>query len=221
MDQETIQKIATEIVKHLPDYPWALLAVQTLLMLVAAALGPFLVEYFKTRGKHLATKADFDEVLSQVRANTELVETVRAEVSQKDWARREWTNLRRIKLEELLNQMHECEQYAESRASKAVEGKIWEGADPQPKLDSLGTLYFPELGKQIDNFSVAYRNQLIASGALGQAVIRAGSDNSARKAAYDEFGVASKDRLFRRLAAADELRDAAREVLIKILGVEG
>src|SRR5215467_9951734 len=220
MDQETIQKIATEIASHLP-YPWALLVVQTLLMVAAAALSAFFVEYLKTRGKHLATKADFDEVLSQVRANTELVETIRAEVSQKDWAKREWTNLRRIELEELLNQMHECEQYADRRRTKEIAGEIFEEPDPQPKLASLGTLYFPELRKKIGNFSMAYREQLIAAAALGVAKGRAGLDKTAHQAAHDEFSAGFNERLRRTLEAADELKDAARKLLVEIVGVDG
>jgi hypothetical protein len=60
------------------------------------------VSYFRTRGQNLATKHDFEELQKQLKANTELVETIKSEVSQRDWAQREWTNLRRVKLEALL-----------------------------------------------------------------------------------------------------------------------
>jgi hypothetical protein len=97
LDEVAIQKIAAEVVRHLPSYPWVLLAVQLVLTLAAAGIGSFLGEYLRTRGKNLATKADFDSLQDQLRANTELVETIKAEVGQKDWAQREWTNLRRTK----------------------------------------------------------------------------------------------------------------------------
>jgi hypothetical protein len=218
MDQDTIQKIAAEVAKHLPSFPWALLVVQTVLMVFAAALGAFFSEYFKTRGKHLATKADFDGMLSQVRANTEVIETIKAEVSQKDWAKREWTNLRRIKLEELLDRMHECAEHTEHRRSRAIEGKVWEGFDPQPKLDTLGALYFPELERQITNFSLAYRDQLTTVGTLGLAVLR--SDDSVREAAFADFRASFQPSLSRMIVAADELKDAARKLLIEIVGIE-
>jgi hypothetical protein len=63
MDQETIQKLAAEIVRHLPSYSWGLLAIQLGLTLLAAGAGAFFAEYFKTRGKSFATKADFESLL--------------------------------------------------------------------------------------------------------------------------------------------------------------
>ena len=38
----------------------------------------------------------------QLKANTELVETLKSDVGQKDWAKREWTNLRRRVLVEIM-----------------------------------------------------------------------------------------------------------------------
>jgi hypothetical protein len=221
MDQETIAKIAAEIARHLPSYPWALLALQTVLMLAAAAGGAFFGEYLKTRGKHLATKADFDDVMSQLRANTHLVETIRAEVAQKDWAKREWTNLRRIKLEELLDQMHACDVYTNRRRNRAIEGKLLEEPDPQPKMRSLGALYFPELATQIRDYTIAYSAQLTAALALGRAVVEAGSDESARGAAYIRFGEGFDAALCDMNTATAKLTDAARKLLVEIAGVEG
>jgi hypothetical protein len=51
MDQETIQKIAAEVVRLLPSYAWVLLLVQAGIMAAAAAAGAFFGEYLKTRGK--------------------------------------------------------------------------------------------------------------------------------------------------------------------------
>ena len=61
----------------------AFLVVQSALMLIAAAAGAFLGEYLKTRGKNLATKADFESLSDQLRASTEMVETIKAEIGQK------------------------------------------------------------------------------------------------------------------------------------------
>ena len=120
MDEVTIQKIAAEVARHLPSYTWMLLLVQVVILGAAAAVGAFFGEYLKMRGKNLATKADFDSLQDQLRANTELVETIKAEVGQKDWAQREWTNLRRTKLEALLEKMHDCETYLDQLSSTAI-----------------------------------------------------------------------------------------------------
>ena len=91
MDQETVRRIAEEVAR-LSGYPWSFLAIQVIVTLVAAGVGAFLAEYLKTRGRHLATTADFDRLQNELRANTRLVETVKAEVGLKDWAAREWRN---------------------------------------------------------------------------------------------------------------------------------
>jgi hypothetical protein len=97
MDKDTIQQIAAEVVARLPitGYDWLPLVVQTILMLVVAVGAALSGPYLMTRAKQLATKHDFDELQTQLKANTELVEMIKSEVSQRDWAQREWTNIRR------------------------------------------------------------------------------------------------------------------------------
>src|SRR5262245_58921177 len=111
-----------------------LLLVQVVILGAAAAVGAFFGEYLKMSGKNLATKADFESLQDQLRANTELVETIKAEAGQ-NWAKRERTNLRRIKLEELMEQMHECVAVLERLGSRAVVGDCEAGRrDPVAPL---------------------------------------------------------------------------------------
>ena len=113
---------------------------------LVSALTALGVSYFRTRGQNLATKHDFDELQRQLKANTEIVETIKSEVSQLDWAQRERATLRRLKLEALLEKMHECEVSLDRRLDMAVEGKA---APPErdylKELDAMATLYLPEL----------------------------------------------------------------------------
>jgi|SRR5262249_8710422 len=142
MDPATIQQIAAEVARHLPSYAWMQLLVAMLLMAIAGAVGAFFGEYFRTRGKNLATKADFESLQDQLRANTELVETIKAEVGQKDWAAREWINLRRTKLEALLEKMHDCEVYLDVLRKRCVDGEeVPRDRDPMSELDTIATLY--------------------------------------------------------------------------------
>src|SRR6185312_5510532 len=106
MDEATIKQIASAIASQLPASSIGLIVIQLGFIAAAAAIGAFFGEYFKTKGKNLATKQDFEDLKGQLRANTELVERVKAEISREDWASREWTNLRRVKLEELLEKAH-------------------------------------------------------------------------------------------------------------------
>jgi hypothetical protein len=160
MDQETIQKLAAEIVRYLPSYPWGLLAVQVVLTLLAAAAGAFFGEYFKTRGKNFATKADFDSLLEQLRANTELVEGIKAEVGQKDWAKREYRNVRRIKLEELLVKKGDCDAYLDRLRAKTIEAEYLNDRQPDSDLRMLAALYFPELHDAVGSCVKVFREEL-------------------------------------------------------------
>jgi hypothetical protein len=115
LDPDTIRKIALEVVRLLPGYgwTWTQLLLQVLVTGLAAALAAWGSAYLKTRAQNLATKQDFDELQRQLAANRQVVETIKAEVGQRDWAQREWTNLRRTKVA-LLNKAHECRAYLES-----------------------------------------------------------------------------------------------------------
>src|SRR6476619_6060836 len=104
MDKDIIQQIAAEVVRRLPygDRPWLFLLVIVAVMALVAGLAAFIGAFLKTKGEHFATKRDFDELHKQLRANTELVETIKSEVAQKDWAQREWTSIRSLKLDALI-----------------------------------------------------------------------------------------------------------------------
>ena len=54
MDADTIQKIAEETAKHIPQLPWSLLVIQVVLIVTSASIGAYFGEYLKTKGKNLA-----------------------------------------------------------------------------------------------------------------------------------------------------------------------
>jgi hypothetical protein len=220
MDEATIQKIATEVARHLPSYAWVLLLVQVVILAAAAAVGAFFGEYFKTRGKNLATKADFDSLQNQLRANTRLVETIKAEVGQKDWAQREWTNLRRTKLEALLEKMHDCETYLDQHTNRFLEGKSIDDQqrDHLNELSAIGALYFPELQEEVSRFYLTGKTQIVAGLQLSQALGSAGDNLAARQNAINNFQ--QKFSHVELAEARSALTDAARRLLVSIMGVD-
>jgi len=54
-----------------------LIILNVVIAALVSALTALGVSYFRTRGQNLATKHDFDELSKQLRANTELVETIK------------------------------------------------------------------------------------------------------------------------------------------------
>jgi hypothetical protein len=81
MDKNIIQQIATEVVAQLPlgDRYWMYmyLVINVAVVAIAAALAAWFRSFLKTKGQNFATKRDFDELQRQLKANTELVETIK------------------------------------------------------------------------------------------------------------------------------------------------
>jgi len=190
MDKVTIQEIATEVVARLPygDRYWLFLLVNMIVVALVGVLAVLGTSYFRTRGQNLATRHDFVELQKQLKANTELVETIKAEVGQKDWAQREWANLRRIKLEELMEKIHDCEAVLDRLKSRAIEGDFEAGErDPVSQLDAIRTLYFPKLGNEVYRFSRNWRALTVIGLNHASAVKSMGADLNAYQTAHDTF----------------------------------
>jgi hypothetical protein len=220
MDAETIRRIAAEIA-HNMSYPWSFLAVQAVLMVLAAAAGTYFGSYLKERGKNLATAADFGQLQQQLSATTQMVETIKTEISQKDWINREWTNLRRIKLEELLENAGKCESTSTRHRNSCIDGKYFdEQDDPGDDFRTLWTLYFPEL-KEAGAYLDAYRHRRSENGILGMEMLEAGDDRALCDQVLKKFRLKSEESFPKFLQARRELESAARNLLIQIVGLNG
>jgi hypothetical protein len=219
MDKETIQQIAAQVVAQLPL--GLLMIVKVVIGVLVSALTALGVSYFRTRGQNLATKNDFEELQKQLKANTELVETIKSEVSQRDWAQREWTNLRRVKLEALLEKMHESETYLDRLRSSCNRGEpLNDKHDPTNELDAIGKLYFPELSKAVSVFYLISKNMSVTALDLGQAMNKAGNDLDARQSAYDTYNPQFLALYEQLVLARNDLTAAARSLLERIMNVD-
>jgi hypothetical protein len=223
MDKVTIQEIATEIVARLPygDRYWLFLLVNVIVMALVGVLAVLGTSYLRTRGQNLATKHDFDELQKQLRANTELVETIKSEVGQKDWAQRQWTNLRRTKLEELVEKMHDCEAFLDQLRRRAVKGELEMGErDPMGPLQTIGDLYFLELRSEVYRFASKWRELAMMGMDHALAVSAMGAEPDAYRAAHKIFREQWASGYKQLLEARHELTTAARHLLVSIMGVE-
>jgi hypothetical protein len=216
MDHQMIQAIATEVAKHLPTYSWTMLAIQVVVMLLAAGVGAFFGEYLKTRGKHLATRADFADLQRQLEANTKLVAEVRSEVAQKEWTAREWANLRRLKIEALLEKMNECRAYVERYQHSALEGKLLRERDPITDLETIAELYLPELNVATKAFSDVLRDQVFEAGKLAAKLANISAESERSQLKFDYGWQVAKTK--KSSESSKVLTDAARGLLVKIMG---
>jgi hypothetical protein len=219
MDKDTIQQIAAQVVAQLPL--GLLMIVNVVIAALVSALTALGVSYFRTRGQNLATKHDFEELQKQLKANTELVETIKSEVSQRDWAQREWTNLRRVKLEALLEKMHESEAYLDRLRSSCNRGEpLDDKRDPINELDAIGTLYFPELRNAVSDFYQRSKGIAVTALDLGQAISKAGNDLDARQSVYDTYNLRFPALYNELVYARHDLTTAARSLLERIMNVD-
>jgi hypothetical protein len=217
MDKETIQQIATEVVARLP-FGARYSVVYGVITVLIAGLGVWFGSFLKAKGQNFATKQDFNELKRQLKENTELVETIKSEVSQRDWAQREWTNLRRIKLEAVLEKMHECEVFLDQRRDAALQGKAGTSSNCIFELEAIATLYFPELKNEVDQFARTCRKDHIEIVKFGQAVLNARGDKTSEDAAVEGYKSQWNFEEFR--LGQNTLIAAARSLLERIMNVD-
>jgi hypothetical protein len=210
---DKLQIVLTNIAAVVP--PWVL---QGLLTVVAAAIGSFGGAYLKTRGTNLATKADFATLQSQLRANTELTEEIKAEVRT---TQQEWTNLRRFKLEALLNKLCECEEHLNEHRNDSMDGKVANVRELGPQLDTIQTIYFPELVNEVRSYLYIYYTAIRDGSSLAQALLEARSDENLKQRAREEYAATVTHLEFstKRRVAVDELKSSTRKLLMEIMGV--
>jgi hypothetical protein len=206
MDQDTIQKIAQEVAKHLPNYSWQLLAAQVMFMIFAFGGGIFCGVHLRTRAKNAAFKDDLS-VQPQLRSN--MVETIREEIRQEDWINREWANLRRMKLETLLTKVHDCEHFLDQLHNATLK----DHRDPMPELEVVTTLYFPELKIEVEAYLDQCRAKRIS---VSEPSSQAGKLD-ALLLSTQKIGPHVNQTEFE--AARDRLSTAARNLTTQIMGV--
>lgn len=149
--QKLSEAIVSEVLHHLPFQSWwAALLLEIIATVAAAGIGTYIGALLKIKGANLATRLDFDTLKQQLSDNTKLVETIKADVAQKDWVMREWQSTRRQKLEQLLEKRHECDAFLD-KLSDLKKGRI-PHPDPSHQLHTLVTLYLPELANETDAY---------------------------------------------------------------------
>lgn len=224
MDKEVIKQIAEAVAAQLSTHSTMVFIVQAILLIAAGAAGAFFGEFLRSKGKHLATKADFESLKEQLHANTKLVETVKAEVNREDWALREWTNLRRLKLEELLKLRGDCHTYLDRYQAAAFRVEGFNEHSPIQDFEVTAALYFPELQEQTHDFLAWCHRLNIATSHLSRDMARAGAggplhDSSLFEEASEKFNTVLTQDYPRLVNSGRDLIAAARKLLTHIMGV--
>src|SRR3990172_5886370 len=142
--------VASEIVNQTiwENYKFYLLV--TAISLVSGAVAAFFVPYLKKRGENLATKADFVEILQQLKATTTLAEGIKSDINAKLEEEHNIRALAREKMEALFEQTFELELWLERTRSNALEGTTPDiSASPMAKIEMYQSIYFKELSTEV------------------------------------------------------------------------
>ena len=217
MDDQTVRNLAEQLSHYLPGYSWSDLILQVVIIVIAAGIGAFCGEYLRNRGRHLATRADFSSLQQQLRANTEMIAQVESSIAQRDCAQREWAVLRRQKLETLLQKAHTFDDYLERAVDLSFDGRLITELSPEGEIATLGVLYIPELQRELTVLLERGAQSLKEIQTFARAIAAAKDDPANR----DEILKKHRETIMRPefKAAVDELRTAARPVLLKISGL--
>ncbi|KAF1717926.1 hypothetical protein CSC74_03195 [Pseudoxanthomonas yeongjuensis] len=123
---------------------WRFYVLWGLMTLVTAAIGAYAGAYFRKRGEVAAIRSDFQELTRQLRDNTRLTEQIRTDFAHQDWATREWKTLRRVKAEELLNEVRDAMNTFREQGENHLFHELKLFHTIGKKAHTLALLYFPE-----------------------------------------------------------------------------
>jgi hypothetical protein len=218
MSEALIREIAEKIAHEQLIAQWPIYLLMAAISLIIGFLAPLLNGYAKKRGETLATKADFEELLTQLKTTTAVAEEVKVQVSHADWAAREYKTIRRSKLEELLQTIHEAEEWL----YKYQDFHLYERAEPTgsllPKIERLSGLYFAELKPLAQTYCQLHRSMVIDILNASQELIGKGKTHQARLEVDHKFRQVWQQKNSQQLANIAAIEDAASRLMTTLVG---
>lgn len=157
MNPAALQKLVADAITDNVFLNWrfytALVAVGILCTVIAALLEG----WGKKKGEIAATKADFQEIVRQLKATTTATKSVELALAHNDWIQRERNALQRAKLEQLITSGFSIARWVAHEARVAMVDETHEAAMSIDEFEMLSTLYFPELNSHSSKVQRLYR----------------------------------------------------------------
>jgi len=148
MTKEQILELAKAIANEETLIDWQFYVLIILLSFIGSYAGNFINSYAKKRGENLATKADIEEIKSQLASTTKITEKIKNDIEHQVWRKQQIETIKRNKLEEYLQYIY----IAQESLSKDMNNQYFKTTEPvdnhaMSKATMLQKLYFPELKK--------------------------------------------------------------------------
>ena len=190
-----------------------------IILCLLAGFGSFIGSYCKKRGENFATKADFDELLSQLRETTKATEEIKKNIAHEDWATREWKTLKRLKLEELFQSIHETEEWLNAYRNFNVFNSGKEpSTSPLANVERLTCLFFPELDKEISLYTRDCRQEKSDILDLKLNLFKHDSDGAGHIEIRQKFLKEYQEKYFARLDRISALEAKGRALMANVIG---
>lgn len=219
MDVKLLEELARQISQEIVLHNWKFWAVLAGVVFVAGAAASFFSAYFKKRGESLATKADLENLLTQVKRTTELTENIRSEIQRSEWTAKEAITLRLAKLEELMLAVYDVRKWIDQEGGHRLFDK------PPPSIDSpinrvalLANLYFPELKEEVAKLYAASKSLSLYFIEYAMNLSKARGDQEKRGTLLDAAREGFKPHFEAHLKLISELEKRARSIMKETVG---
>jgi len=171
MTPEQMQQLAQDIVGQTIRHTWPYWLIFMALLFLATFVGIYVSRYAGKRGEQLATKADFQQLLDQLRQTTATAEAIKSEIAVGEWSKKEQRALRRQKLELVAQTTRDLTWWLERETNRCLfNGLPVETPSPMDTLYLISNVYLPDLNAEIvavsDAYTKYYENLLTAQPAL-------------------------------------------------------
>ena len=108
MDPEKLEQIIREILTEGFTLRWYVYIILAIVSFLAGVLGTYMSAYFKKRAEHLATRADIDEIVEQLKKTTAATEEIKGKISKEVWVEQKRWDLKRELYSSLLENLYQA-----------------------------------------------------------------------------------------------------------------
>ena len=188
MSEALIREITHQIIREQLLQNWEFYLVLIAAFAVASVVSAFIGSYIRKRGETYATKADLNELLTQLRATTKAAEEVKTVIAHTDWVMKEWKTIRRTKLEELFSSVYALREWVDKETRiRLFDANADDRPSPIWRIELVSRLYFPELHAEVQALSILYSEYCLTLISIQIEIMNAKNENNlqSHKAAYD------------------------------------
>lgn len=148
MNPAALQKLVADAITDNVFLNWRFYVALICVALLSTVCTALLEGWAKKKGEIAATKADFQEIVRQLKATTTATKSVELALSHNDWIQRERNALKRAKLEKLIEAAYAIAKWISNEARLALIDGTQDATVAVYEFEMLSTLYFPELSEQ-------------------------------------------------------------------------